>query len=337
MGNSARTKKVKHTGFQGSSVLITGGLGFIGSTLARRLVKLGARVTLLDGLIPHSGGNLFNISGIEPRLRVNIGDVRNANSTRWLIQNQNYLFNLAGHSSHIDSMQDPYTDLEINCRAQLSILEACRRHNHDIKVVFASTRQIYGKPESLPVTENHLLRPVDANGISKMAGEGYHILYNNVFGVTACALRLTNTYGPRMRVKDARQTFLGFWIRRLIEGKRFELWGGQQLRDFTFVEDAVDALLLAATNDAANGKVFNLGGDGAVSLKELADLLVEINGAGGYRVRPFPPDRKRIDIGDYYADYEKIRSALGWQPRVRLRSGLAKTLAYYRRNLQRYI
>jgi UDP-glucose 4-epimerase len=337
MGNSARIKEGRHADFQGTRVLITGGLGFIGSTLARRLVKLGARVTLLDGLIPHSGGNLYNISGIESRVRVNIGDVRNVNSTRWLIQNQDFLFNLAGHTSHIDSMQDPYTDLEINCRAQLSILEACRRHNPDIKVVFASTRQIYGKPESLPVTENHLLRPVDANGINKMAGEWYHILYNNVFGVTACALRLTNTYGPRMRVKDARQTFLGYWIRSLIEGRRFELWGGKQLRDFTFVEDAVDALLLAATSAAANGKVFNLGGDCVVSLRQLADMLVEINGRGGYRIRTFPRGRKRIDIGDYYADFDKIRTGLGWQPRVRLRPGLARTLAYYRKHLKRYI
>jgi UDP-glucose 4-epimerase len=327
----------RNTDFHGSSVLITGGLGFIGSNLARRLVKTGAKVTLLDGLIPHSGGNLFNISGIEGRVRVNIADVRNINSIRWLVQQQDYLFNLAGQTSHIDSMQDPYTDLEINCRAQLSMLEACRRHNPNIKVIFASTRQIYGKPESLPVNENHLLRPVDANGINKMAGEWYHILYNNAFGVTACALRLTNTYGPRMRVKDARQTFLGFWIRRLVEGKPFEVWGGRQLRDFTYIDDVVEALLLAAADDAANGNVFNLGGDRVISLKELADLLVEINGEGEYGVRSFPRARKRIDIGDYYADYQKIRSALGWQPRVRLRTGLAKTLAYYRKRLKYYI
>jgi UDP-glucose 4-epimerase len=317
--------------------LITGGLGFIGSNLARSLVRLGARVTVLDGLIPHSGGNLYNISGIENRLRVNIADVRNLTGLRWLVQQQDYLFNLAGQTSHIDSMQDPYTDLEINCRAQLSILEACRRYNPRIKVIFASTRQIYGKPECLPVTENHLLRPVDANGINKMAGEWYHILYNNAFGVTACALRLTNTYGPRMRVKDARQTFLGFWIRRLIEGKPFEVWGGRQLRDFTFIDDAVEALLLAAGSDTANGNVFNLGGDRVISLRELADLLVAVNGTGKYRVRRFPRARKRIDIGDYYADYGKIYSALGWQPRVKLRAGLAMTLAYYRKHLRHYI
>ena len=325
------------TEFRGRNVLITGGLGFIGSNLARRLVNMGARVTLLDGLIPHSGGNLFNIHGIERRVRVNISDVRNMHAVRWLVRDQDYLFNLAGHTSHIDSMDDPYTDLEINCRAQLSILEACRWHNPKVKVVFASTRQIYGKPESLPVGENHLLRPVDANGINKMAGEWYHVLYNNVFGVTACALRLTNTYGPRMRVKDARQTFLGFWIRRLIEGRPFEVWGGQQLRDFTYIDDAVDALLLAATEDSASGKVFNLGGDRAWSLKEVADLLVDINGGGKYRIGSFPRQRKRIDIGDYYADYGKINAELGWKPRVRLHTGLKKTLDYYRKHLKQYV
>src|SRR5713226_1770242 len=234
--------------FQGKRVLVTGGLGFIGSNLARRLLDAGADLILLDSLIPEYGGNLFNIAGIEDNIRVNISDVRDEHSMRYLVQNQDYLFNLAGQTSHMDSMEDPYTDLEINCRAQLSILEACRKYNPGIRVVFASTRQIYGKPDYLPVNEDHLLRPVDVNGINKMAGEWYHILYNNVFGISGCALRLTNTYGPRMRVKDARQTFLGIWIRLLIEGKPFEVWEGAQLRDFTFVDDAVEALALAAVS-----------------------------------------------------------------------------------------
>jgi UDP-glucose 4-epimerase len=256
--------------FEHSKVLITGGIGFIGSNLARRLVQLGAEVTLLDSLIPEYGGNLFNIDGIEDKVRVNISDVRDQHSMQYLIQKQDFLFNLAGQTSHMDSMQEPFTDLEINCRAQLSILEACRKYNPGVKVVFASTRQIYGKPEYLPVDEHHLLRPVDVNGINKMAGEWYHILYNNVFAIPGCSLRLTNTYGPRMRIKDARQTFLGIWIRRVLEGKPFEVWEGQQLRDFTYVDDAVEALLLAATNEQASGRVFNLGGDCVISLKDLA-------------------------------------------------------------------
>lgn len=323
--------------FQGKNTLITGGLGFLGSNLARRLVELGARVTLLDSLVPEYGGNVFNIAGLEDRARVNISDVRDTYSMRHLIQDQDYLFNLAGQTSHMDSMEDPYTDLEINCRSQISILEACRKCNPGIKVVFASTRQIYGKPDSLPVNEDHLLRPVDVNGINKMAGEWYHILYNNVFGIAGCALRLTNTYGPRMRVKDARQTFLGIWVRLLVQGRPFEVWDGHQLRDFTYADDAVEALLLAAASDQANGRTFNLGGDTVVSLAQLADLLVEVNGGGEYVLRSYPADRKRIDIGDYYADFTRIREALGWEPRVPLREGLARTLDYYRQHLDHYL
>jgi len=323
--------------FAAQRVLITGGLGFIGSNLARRLVDLGAHVILVDSLIPEYGGNLFNIAGIEDRVQVNISDVRDRHGMRYLIQEQDYLFNLAGQTSHMDSMQDPDTDLEINCRSQLSILEACRHYNPRIKVVFASTRQIYGKPDHLPVDENHLLRPVDVNGINKMAGEWYHILYNNVYGLRACALRLTNTIGPRMRVKDARQTFLGIWIRLLLEGKAFEVWGGEQLRDFTYVDDAVDAFLMAAASEEANGQVFNLGCERVIGLKELADLLVELNGSGRYELRTFPADRKRIDIGDYFADFSRIRSLLHWEPKVPLREALIRTLAFYRDNLKQYL
>jgi UDP-glucose 4-epimerase len=294
-------------------------------------------VTLVDSLVPEYGGNLFNIEGIQERVRVNISDVRDEYSMRYLVQGQDLLFNLAGQTSHADSMLDPYTDLDINCRAQLSILETCRKHNPGIKIVLASTRQIYGKPGYLPVDEKHLLRPVDVNGINKMAGEWYHILYNDVYGIRACALRLTNTIGPRMRIKDSRQTFVGTWIRLLVEGKPFEVWEGNQLRDFTYVEDTVNALLLAATSEKTNGQVLNLGGDCVISLKNLADLLVDVNGAGEYAVRPYPADRKRIDIGSYYADFRLIQSVLGWKPEVPLREGLARTLAFYRKNLHHYV
>jgi UDP-glucose 4-epimerase len=323
--------------FGGRNVLITGGLGFIGSTLAHRLVELGAHTTLVDSLIPEYGGNLFNIAGIEDQVRINVSDVRDEHSMAYLVQGQDYLFNLAGQTSHLDSMQDPYTDLEINCRAQLSILEACRKHNPEIQIVFASTRQMYGKPDYLPVDERHLLRPVDVNGINKMAGEWYHVLYNNVHGVRACALRLTNVYGPRMRIKDARQTFLGVWIRLLLEGKAFEVWDGSQLRDFAYVGDVVDALLLAAVAQEANGQVFNLGDEHPLSLRELADLLLKLNGGGEYTIRSFPEDRKSIDIGDYYTDASLVRTTLGWQANVSLREGLARTLAFYREHLEHYL
>ncbi len=323
--------------FKDKRILITGGLGFIGSNLAYKLVNLGAEVLLVDSIIPQYGGNLFNIASLKDKVQVNISDVRDEHSMRYLVKGQDYLFNLAGQTSHLDSMQEPYTDLEINCKAQLSILEVCRKYNPTVKVVFASTRQIYGKPEYLPVDEKHLLRPVDVNGINKMAGEWYHILYNNVYGICACALRLTNTYGPRMRVIDARQTFLGIWLHLLLIGKPFEVWDGDQLRDFTYVDDAVDALLLAAASEEANGKVFNLGGDREISLKELAELLIQVNGGGEYLVRSVPRERKSIDIGDYYADCSYIRSVLGWEPKVPLQEGLTQTLAFYRENLQHYL
>jgi len=323
--------------FASRRVLITGGMGFIGSNLARRLVELGSEVLLVDSLVPEYGGNLFNIDGIQQRIKVNISDVRDEYSMKYLVQAQDYLFNLAGQTSHLDSMRDPYTDLEINCRAQLSILEACRRHNRNIKVVFASTRQIYGAPDYLPVDERHLLHPTDINGVNKMAGEWYHIVYNNVYGVRSCALRLTNTYGPRMRVKDDRQTFLGIWIRRLIEGKPIEVFDdGRQLRDFNHVDDVVDALLLAAGSDEAKGQVFNLGADDPINLRDLAELMVELNGGGEIRFVPFPPDRKAIDIGSYYADFQRIHRTLGWAPRIPLRKGLAATLDFYRTHAARY-
>lgn len=323
--------------FSGKDILITGGLGFIGSNLAARLVEFGAHVTLVDSLIPQYGGNLFNIEPIRDRVQVNIADVRDEYSMDYLVQGRDYLFNLAGQTSHLDSMSDPYTDLEINCRAQLSILEACRKQNPRVKIVFASTRQIYGKPDYLPVDEKHLVRPTDVNGINKMAGEWYHILYSNIYGLRSVSLRLTNTFGPRMRVKDARQTFLGVWIRRLLEGQPIEVWGdGLQIRDFNYVDDVVEAMLCAVTNEAAIGQVFNLGSEETINLLDLAKLVVELNHGGEYRVIPFPADRKPIDIGDYYADYHLIHGKLGWAPGVSLREGLARTLEFYRKYREHY-
>lgn len=311
-------------------------MGFIGSNLARRLVDLGAQVTLVDSLIPEYGGNPRNIVDIRDRVTVNLSDVRDGHGFRAIARDQDVLFNLAGQTSHQDSMAAPFTDLEINCTAQLSILEACRAVNPNIRIVFASTRQIYGRPDYLPVDEKHLLRPTDVNGINKMAGEWYHILYNNVYGIRTCALRLTNTYGPGMRIKDARQTFLGIWIKQLLDGNPFSVWGGEQLRDFNHVDDAVDAMLLVATDERAAGQIFNLGDSDIVSLRTLADRLIEANGSGTYEIHAFPEDRKRIDIGDYYADFSRL-ATLGWSPRVRMADGLRNTLDYYRANLADYI
>jgi UDP-glucose 4-epimerase len=323
--------------FTNANVLITGGLGFIGSSLARKLVQLNAKVTLVDSLIPQYGGNLFNIEDIKDRVTVNITDVRDPYAIAYLVQDKDFLFNLAGQTSHLDSMTDPQTDLNINATAQLSILEACRQHNPKITIVFASTRQLYGKPEYLPVDENHPIRPVDVNGINKLAGEWYHLLYDRVYNIRACALRLTNTYGPGMRVKDARQTFLGIWIRSLIENKPIKVFGdGLQLRDFNYVDDVVEALLATAIHPQADGQIFNLGSAEYINLKDLAEMLVEIHQTGSYELIPFPPERKSIDIGDYYSDYTKIKQTVGWSPLTSLRDGLEKTLNYYIQHHEHY-
>ena len=324
--------------YRGLSVMITGGLGFIGSNLARRLVDLGADILLIDSLIPDYGGNLFNISGIEDKVRVNIADVRDQSTMDYLVRDREVIFNLAGQVSHIDSMRDPYTDLEINCRSQLSILEACRRNNPRVKVVFAGTRQVYGKPDFLPVDERHLVRPTDVNGINKAAGENYHLLYNAVFGVRACSLRLTNVYGPRQLVKHSRQGFIGWFIRLAVEDREIEIYGdGSQLRDFVYVDDAADAFLRAGALDACNGEVFNVGGSRPISHRELVALLLKVAGTGRVRHVPWPDEKKAIDIGSFYADSSKVKARVGWEPVTPLEEGLRRTVDYYRRHLSHYL
>jgi len=323
--------------FANAPVLITGGLGFIGSNLARRLADLGARVTVIDSLIPEYGGKLFNVAGYEDRLKINIADVRDEYSMDHLVRGQQFIFNLAGQVSHLDSMRNPYTDLDINCRSQLSLLEACRKNNPAVRILYSGTRQVYGRPRYLPVDEAHPVDPVDVNGVNKVAGEWYHLVYHRAYGLRTTSLRLTNTYGPRMRVVDARQTFLGIWLRRVIEGDEILVYGdGTQKRDFNYVDDVVEALLLAAARDEAIGEIYNLGGGEVVALKALAEMLVSLNGAGRSKMVPFPPEQKAIDIGDYYGSYAKIETALGWQPQVALRDGLARTLAYYREHHPQY-
>jgi UDP-glucose 4-epimerase len=323
--------------YRGRRVLVTGALGFIGSNLCRTLADLGADVLAVDSLLPDYGGNLFNLRGYEDKVRVNYADVR-GHAMEYLVRDQEVLFNLAGQVSHIDSMTDPFTDLEINCTAQLWILEAVRKRNPGLKIVYAGTRQVYGKPRYLPVDENHLLSPTDVNGINKISGEFYHLVYNNVYGIRACSLRLTNTYGPRQLIRHNRQGFIGWFVRKAVLGETIELYGdGSQKRDFDYVDDVVDAFLRAGAMEAADGQVFNLGGDEGVSLRDLAALLIEIAGHGDMRVTPFPAERKKIDIGDFYADARRIRETLGWEPRVKLKDGLARTVEYYKQHKEHYL
>ena len=327
--------------YEGRRTLVTGGLGFIGSNLAIRLLDLGASVLVVDSLIPETGANLFNLESVQdhPRLSIRTVDVRDVLAMQRLVRGQSVIFNLAGQVSHIDSMQDPFTDLEINCRSQLALLEACRHNAPEAKVLFASTRQIYGRvaEELLPVDERQPPNPVDVNGINKLAGERYHVLYNNVYGIRTSVLRLTNTYGPRMLVKNNRQTAIGWLIRQAMDGEEITVFGdGAQLRDFTYVEDAVDAFLMAGASDAANGQVFNVGASEPISLREVTELLLEIAGTGSYRLVPFPPERKAIDIGSIWVDDRKLRRVLKWRPKVDLRMGLEQTIAFYRANRTEY-
>lgn len=322
--------------YPGKRVAITGGLGFIGSNLARRLVALGSEVLLIDSMVPDYGGNLANVDDIRDRVRINFADIRDVYAMNYLVQGQDIIFNLAGQVSHIDSMRDPHTDLEINCRAQLSLLEACRYHNPTVKIVYASTRQVYGRPLRTPVDETHVARPTDVNGINKLAGESYHIVYNNAYGVRATVLRLTNTYGPRQLMKHNRQGFLPWFVRQVLDDEEIQIYGdGQQRRDFTYVDDVVDAFLLVGCTSHTDGEIYNLGGESA-TLLEVAKLLIEIAGRGRYRLVPWPPEKRVIDIGSFEADYRKLTEAVGWRPRTSLADGLRAMVHYYERRRQYY-
>jgi UDP-glucose 4-epimerase len=324
--------------YDGAKVLITGGLGFIGSHLARGLLELGAEVTIVDSLIPEYGGNPYNVREIADQVQVNYSDIRDPWSIRYLLKKKDYVFNLAGQVSHIDSIEDPQTDLDINCRSQLSLLEACRQNNADIRIVFAASRQQYGRPRFLPVTEEHPQVPVDVNGINLVAGESYHLLYHSIHGIRAVSLRLTNTYGPHLLMRHGRQGFLTTFIRLAIEGKPIRVFGdGSQVRDFTYVSDAVDAFLRVAVNGAAYGEAFNVGGAGPVPLIEVAHLCQELAGQGGtVETVPFPPERQKIDIGSVYLDHTKLSNTTGWRPAVSLHDGLGETIEFYKKHGEHY-
>ncbi|MFQ6103268.1 MAG: NAD-dependent epimerase/dehydratase family protein [Candidatus Glassbacteria bacterium] len=323
--------------FSDKDVMITGGLGFIGSNLGRHLLEYGARIILVDSLIPDYGGNPFNIKGIEDKVKVNIADIRDRSGINHLVKGRDYIFNLAGQVSHIDSMRDPMTDLEINCRSQLSLLQACRENNPEVKVIFAGTRQVYGKPNYIPVDEAHPLQPTDVNGINKMAGEWYHILYNKIYGIRTVSLRLTNTYGPRLLMKHNRQGFIPWFIRQVIDGEEITIFGnGQQKRDVNYVDDVAKAFMLVAASEKANGKIYNLGGKEPITLLELTRKIIEVAGTGSYTLKPFPAEKKRIDIGDYWGDYRKINAELGWEPEVEIEDGLEETIEYYRKHKEHY-
>jgi UDP-glucose 4-epimerase len=324
--------------YKGCSVLITGGLGFIGSNLARRLVQIGdVEVSIVDALVPGQGGNLYNIHDIRDRIQLHTADIGADWVINHLVGGTDYIFNLAGNVSHLDSMIDPHLDLEQNCAVQLKLLDACRNFNPHVKIVFTSTRQVYGRPIQLPVDEEHRIAPLDINGIHKRAAEMYHLLYHNVYGTRVVCLRLTNTYGPRQLMRHNRQGFIAWFVRQAMDGGVIELFGeGKQKRDLVYVDDVVEALLLAGASEAAEGEVFNLGGQEPVSLAELAAELIRLTGRGSIQRMPFPPERRLIDIGNFYSNYKKIESAIGWRPRTSLRDGLTATIAFYQQHREHY-
>lgn len=316
--------------YHGRKVLITGGLGFIGSNLAMDLVHRGAKVTLLDSMIADYGASLENIRQIRDRVSVNFSDVRDVHSLPYVVGDQEVIFCLAGQVSHIESMQRPLDDLDINCRSQLSLLECCRRVNPHVRLVFTGTRQVYGKPQFLPVTESHPLEPTDVNGINKLAAEMYFMLYAKIHGMSTICLRLTNTYGPRMDLVNRKKGFVGVFIHQALGREPIRLFGdGQQRRDFNYVHDVTRALAMAATCVQSSGESFNIGHHHNYSLIEFLELLKKYCPLD-YQCVPFPDEIKAIDIGDYFADYSKFEKLTGWKPQVDLDQGLAQTVEFYR-------
>lgn len=323
--------------FERKRVLVTGGLGFIGSNLALRLVKAGAIVSLLDCLIPQLGGNLHNISGICDDVCLLRLDMRDAEALEGVVSNQDFIFNLAGQVSHGDSMRDPQMDLEVNCISTMNLVEACRKHNPSVRMLYTSTRQVYGRPIELPVNESHPTLPIDVNGINKLAAEYYHLLYHSVYGIRSTVLRLTNTYGPRQRISSERQGVAAVFLHRALCGRTIHIFGdGMQRRDFCHVSDAIDAMLLAIAEPKCYGQVYNVGAIGSHTLLEFAAILQKLCDCAVEAI-PFPEDSRQIDIGDYYGDYSRLHGITGWSPRLRLEEGLASTVEFYRNPANEYL
>ena len=321
----------------GRSVLITGGLGFIGSSLAIRMVALGAKVTLLDAMIKDFGGNWKNIEPIREQVSVFQDDMRNFHALCQIVKGQEAIFHLAGQVSHGDSMREPLTDLGVNCVSTMNLVEACRIHNPNARIVYTSTRQVYGTPQTLPVKEDHPVLPIDVNGINKLAAEYYHLLYHRVYNVKSTVLRLTNTYGPRLQIQNDRQGFIGVFLKRCLSERKIHIFGdGMQVRDFNYVDDVVQALVLALLHDQCFGHVFNLGSPDRYGLLNFVQTLATLTDVT-YQLVPFPSDKKLIDIGDYYGDYSAFSNMTGWEPQINLREGLAKTLAYYQAHRIHYL
>lgn len=322
--------------YRDRSVLITGGLGFLGSNLALSLARLGARIAIIDSLIPEGGGNQFHQRVLQKCASIEVGDVRESVRLERLLAGCDVIFHLAARTGHLDSMRSPLEDLDSNVAGTLALLESCRRQASPARIVFTSTRQLYGRPRHIPVDETHPINPVDVNAIHKLAAEQHTQLYNRLYGLPTTILRLTNVIGPGMRIRDARQSFMGEWLRRLLQQQPLEVWGGSQQRDLLDVEDCVAALLLAGSHPVAVGQIYNVGHARSVRLDELADRLIQLNGAGQRIVRDFSAERVPIDIGSFATNSNRIRDQLGWMPHTDLDTTLHRTLTYYRQHGEHY-
>lgn len=343
-GCSGRRQKVKksmpdnnlNAFYKGKKTLITGGLGFIGSNLARALLEMQAEVTIVDNQLSDGGANQFNVEDVKNRIKIKIADIRDSVQMVEPVKEAQLIFNLAGALSHTGSMANPFLDLESNCLSQVSFLEICREHNPEAKIAYTATRSQYGRAMYLPVNESHPMQPADVNGINKLAGEWYHILYFNNYGLKAFSLRLTNTFGPGHQMKSPHQGVINWWIRQLIEGQKIKIYGdGSQVRDLNYVDDVVQALLLAMRREETCGKIYNLGGE-ALSLKDIAELMIKVYGKGEYELVPYPPETKRVEVGNYIGDYQKIQKTIGWKPDISVEEGFRATFDYYIKNKNYY-
>lgn len=323
--------------FEGKRALVTGGLGFIGSNLVHALTTLGCSVTVVDSLAPTQGGNRFNLEKCRGEVDMRIADLLDAGVIEDAVRGQDYVFHIAGTGNHLDSLEAPLHDLDVNARSTLAVLEAVRREAPEAAVVSAGTRSIYGQIQTSPVSEDHPLLPTEVNSANKAAADLYHHAYHHAHGLHAVSLRLTNTYGPRMLTAHFRQGFINWFVRLAVEGGTFKLYGdGSQVRDLSYVDDVVSTFLLAAVTPDAAGQSFNVGSGKPVDLRMIASTLVDIAGRGNIEYVPFPEDARRIEIGDYVADIGKIERVLGWQPRTNLRDGLERSLRYYEAYREHY-
>ncbi len=324
--------------FFGKSALVTGGAGLIGSAVTRKLIAAGCRVTIIDNLSSEGGGNLKNIEDFSSEVEFIHGDIRDKEKTKELLKKKDFLFHMAAQTSHVGSMREPFVDIDTNVTATVSILEAVRIVSPEIEIVNLSTRQVYGAPNYFPVDDNHPVNPPDVNAINKIASEQYFSLYKRIYGIRSTSLRLTNIYGPGMRIKDAVQNFLGVWIKQLLNDEQLKIFGnGQQIRDFVFVEDCADLILKVAINQSLSSDIYLVGGGRPVSLIDLAEMLIKNAGSGSYKLVPFPPERSAIDIGDFYGANDRVCRVFDWQPETSLEDGIRITLSYFRRFLEKYL